>query len=189
VCSTVSAEGGRSPLTLSAEREHEGDEMLIEDMRSDDWEAVRRIYEEGLATGDASFEVEAPPWAVWDEGHHRHSRLVARVAGRVVGWAALAPVSNRACYGGVAEVSLYVAAGWRARGVGKQLLAALIESSERHGIWSLYGSTFPENEASIRLQLACGFRAVGQRERIAKHGGIWRDTVITERRSKVIGTE
>jgi L-amino acid N-acyltransferase YncA len=164
-------------------------ELLIEDMRPHDWEAVRRIYEEGLASGEASFEAEVPAWPAWDEGHHHHSRLVARAAARVVGWAALAPVSYRACYAGVAEVSLYVAAGWRERGVGKRLLMALVESSERHGIWSLYASTFPENEASIRLQMACGFRVVGRRERIAKHRGVWRDTVITERRSRVVGTE
>jgi L-amino acid N-acyltransferase YncA len=165
------------------------DEVLIENMRPDDWYYVRSIYEEGLATGEAGFEVEAPLWPEWNERHHHHSRLVARIAGRVVGWAALAPMSPRTCYAGVAEVSLYVAADWRGRGVGKQLLAALVESSERHGIWSLYASTFPENKASIRLQLACGFRVVGQRERIAKDRGIWRDTVITERRSKVVGTE
>ena len=164
-------------------------EVVVEDMRPDDWEAVRRIYQEGLAAGDASFEVEAPPWPVWDERHHSHSRLVARVTGQVVGWAALAPVSHRACYAGVAEVSVYVAAGWQGRGVGKGLLAALVESSEGHGIWSLYASTFPENEASVRLQLACGFRLVGRRERIAKHWGVWRDTVITERRSKVVGAD
>lgn len=145
--------------------------MLIEDMRPDDSEAVRRIYEEGLATSHASFEVEAPPWPVWDEGHHRHSRLVARAAGWVVGWAALAPLSNRACYGGVAKVSLYIAAAWRARGVGQRLLAALIEYSERHGFWSLYASTFPENEASIRLP---GGRSAGAdrqaQGRLAGHG-------------------
>lgn len=164
-------------------------EVLIENMRPGDWEAVRRIYEEGLAAGDATFEVEAPPWPVWDERHHSHSRLVARATGQIVGWAALAPVSNRVCYAGVGEVSVYVAAGWRGRGVGKSLLAALVESSERHGIWSLYASTFRENDASIRLQLAQGFRVVGRRERIAKQSGVWRDTVITERRSKVVGVE
>ena len=163
--------------------------MLIENMRADDWDSVRRIYEEGLATGNAGFEVEALPWPAWDERHHGHSRLVARAAGRVVGWAALSPVSNRACYAGVAEVSLCVAADWRAQGVGKRILAVLVDSSERHGVWSLYGSTFPENEASIRVQLACGFRVVGRRERIARHGGVWRDTVITERRSKVVGAD
>jgi L-amino acid N-acyltransferase YncA len=170
-------------------RERAGmDGILINDMSPDDWDDVRDIYEEGLATGEASFEVQAPSWPEWDERHHRHSRLVARAAGRVVGWAALSPMSHRACYAGVAEFSLYITAGWRGRGVGKQLLSALIESSEQNGIWTLYASTFPENETSLRLQLACGFRVVGRRERIAKHRGIWRDTILTERRSKVTGT-
>jgi phosphinothricin acetyltransferase len=107
----------------------------------------------------------------------------------VVAWAALAPVSHRRCYAGVAEVSLYVAADCRGQGVGKRLLQALIESSERHGIWTLHGATFPENTASLRLQQACGFRVVGRRERIAQRDGVWRDTVLTERRSGVVGVE
>jgi phosphinothricin acetyltransferase len=162
-------------------------DVLIDMMRPDDWGAVRRIYQEGLATGHASFETEAPSWPEWDAAHHAHSRLVAREAGQVVGWAALAPVSRRACYAGVAEVSLYVAADSRGAGVGKALLGALIELSERNGIWSLAGACFPENEASVRLQIACGFRIVGRRERIAQHKGVWRDTLLTERRSRVVG--
>jgi phosphinothricin acetyltransferase len=164
-------------------------ELAIDEMRPADWEQVRRIYLDGLATGQASFEVDAPDWERWDETHHRHSRLVARLEGRVVAWAALAPVSHRRCYAGVAEVSLYVAADCRGRGVGKRLLQALVKSSERHGIWSLSGGTFPENEASIRLQLACGFRVVGRRERVAQHHGVWRDTVLTERRSRLVGAD
>jgi phosphinothricin acetyltransferase len=161
--------------------------LIIEEMQPGDWEEVRRIYREGLATGQASFEVEAPEWEPWDAGHHRHSRLVARQSGRVVAWAALAPTSRRPCYAGVAEVSLYVAADCRGQGVGKRLLLALIESSERHGIWTLYGATFPENTASVQLQLACGFRIIGRRERIAQQQGTWRDTILTERRSGVVG--
>jgi phosphinothricin acetyltransferase len=164
-------------------------DFTIDNMRGDDWPAVRVVYAEGLATGNASFETQPPAWEEWDRGHHPHSRLVARHGGQVVGWAALAPVSQRACYAGVAEVSLYVAAAWRGRGVGKALLRALIESSERNGIWSLYGACFPENEASVRLQLSCGFRIVGRRERIACLHGVWRDTVLTERRSGVVGVE
>lgn len=163
--------------------------LIINDMRPDDWEQVRRIYQEGLATGQASFETAAPDWEQWDESHHKHSRLVMRHEGRIVAWAALSPVSRRTCYSGVAEVSLYVADSHRGQGVGKKLLHALIVSSERHEIWSLNGSTFPENAASIRLQISCGFRVVGRRERIARHHGVWRDTLITERRSPVVGVD
>jgi len=159
----------------------------IEAMQAEDWQAVCRIYLEGLAKGHSTFEIDAPTWESWDASHHSHSRFVARQDGRIIAWGALAPVSPRRCYAGVAEVSLYVAADARGKGLGKRLLQALIESSERHGIWTLYGSTFPENTASIRLQLSCGFRIVGRRERIAQHYGVWRDTIITERRSEVVG--
>jgi phosphinothricin acetyltransferase len=161
--------------------------VIINAMQDKDWDQVCAVYLEGLATGQASFETEAPSWEHWDAAHLGHSRLVARADGRVVGWAALTPMSRRPCYAGVAEVSIYVSAEHRGRGLGKWLLRALIASSERHGIWTLYGSTFPENEASLRLQTACGFRLMGRRERIARHHGIWRDTVITERRSRVVG--
>jgi phosphinothricin acetyltransferase len=162
-------------------------DLIIDELRPEDWDQVRQIYLEGLATGQGSFEVEAPSWEIWNKNHHSHSRLIARQDGRVIAWAALAPVSARQCYAGVAEVSLYVSADQRGRGVGQRLLQAVIESSERHGIWSLYGATFPENEASIRLQLACGFRIVGCRERVAQRHGVWRDTILTERRSRVVG--
>jgi phosphinothricin acetyltransferase len=154
-----------------------------------DWAQVRAIYLDGIATGQSTFEVEAPSWEQWDAGHHPFGRLVARADGRVVGWAALSPVSRRRCYAGVAEVSVYVAADGRGRGVGRALLLAVIAEAERHGIWTLQGATFPENEASLRLQQACGFRIVGRRERIARLHGAWRDTVITERRSAVVGCD
>jgi len=162
-------------------------DLGIDELRPNDWDQVRQIYRDGLATGQASFEVEAPSWEAWNRNHHSHSRLLARRDGQVIAWAALAPVSIRQCYAGVAEVSLYVAADERGRGVGRRLLEAVIESSERHGIWSLCGATFSENEASIRLQLSCGFRIVGRRERVAQHHGVWRDTILTERRSRVVG--
>ncbi len=162
-------------------------DLLIDAMQPGDWDAVRAIYLAGLATGQASFEEEAPAWEVWDAAHHQHSRLVARENGCVVAWAALSGVSHRRCYAGVAEASLYVAADSPSRGIGRRLLAALIESSERHGIWTLCGATFPENAASIALQLGCGFRIVGRRERIAQQQGVWRDTILTERRSSVVG--
>jgi L-amino acid N-acyltransferase YncA len=164
-------------------------EFSLDEMQPDDWEQVREIYMQGLATGQASFEVDAPTWNEWDKSHHRHSRLVVRRQGSVVAWGALTPVSPRKCYAGVAEISVYVRVGNRGQGVGKKLLQALIESSEQHGIWTLYGSTFPENSVSIQMQLDCGFRVVGLRERIARHHEVWRDTVITERRSKVVGVE
>lgn len=160
--------------------------MIIDPLQPADWDEVRRIYLEGLATGNASFETEAPTWEQWDQGHLPHTRLAARDDRRLVAWAALAPVSRRRCYAGVAEVSLYVAADQRGRGIGKALLLALIESSERHGIWTLQGATFAENTASIRLQQSCGFRIVGRRERIGQRNGVWRDTILTERRSAVV---
>jgi L-amino acid N-acyltransferase YncA len=163
--------------------------FTIDAMLGDDWDAVRGIYQEGLATGNASFETEAPAWDAWNAKYHAHSRFVARAEGRVVGWAALAPVSPRACYAGVAEVSVYITDGFRGRGVGNKLLTALIASAEQNGIWTLYGHTFVENEASLRMQTACGFRVVGRRERIGKLNGVWRDTVMTERRSKVVGVD
>jgi L-amino acid N-acyltransferase YncA len=164
-------------------------EFIISDLKPDNWKQVRQIYLEGLATGQASFEVDAPTWKQWDRSHHRHSRLVVRHEDCVIAWAAIAAVSRRDCYAGVAEVSMYVASSYQNKGIGKRHLQALIDASEINGIWSLYGSTFPENTASIRMQLACGFRVVGRRERIAQQHGIWRDTVISERRSKVVGTD
>jgi L-amino acid N-acyltransferase YncA len=164
-------------------------EITVDEMCAEDWLAVRGIYQEGIATGNASFETEAPDWAAWNAKYHSHSRLVARAGGRVVGWAALAPVSPRACYAGVAEASVYVADDCRGRGVGNKLLTALIASSEKNGIWTLYGHTFVENEASLRMQTGCGFRVIGRRERIGKLNGVWRDTVMTERRSKVVGVD
>src|ERR1043166_9551963 len=157
--------------------------MLIDSLRPLDWPTVRAIYLDGIATGQATFETEAPSWEAWDTGHLPHSRLAARVDGVLVAWAALSPVSKRACYAGVAEVSAYVAAAHRGQGIGRKLLEAIIGESERHGIWTLQGTTFPQNVASLRLQQACGFRIVGRRERIGQLHGVWRDTVLTERRS------
>jgi L-amino acid N-acyltransferase YncA len=164
-------------------------DAIIDNMQPEDWDQVRQIYLDGLATGQASFETEAPAWEQWDESHHKHSRLVVRQAGIVTAFAALTQVSQRKCYAGVAEVSLYVAAAFRGKDIGKRLLQALIESSERNDIWSLYSSTFPENTHSIKMHLACGFRIVGRRERIAQHHGVWRDTIIAERRSLVVGVD
>jgi L-amino acid N-acyltransferase YncA len=161
----------------------------IDSMTADDWRTVLAIYVEGISAGQATFETDAPAWDRWDAGHHPFARLVARSNGRVVGWAALSSVSARPCYAGVAEVSVYVAAEHRGQGIGRQLLLAVITESERRGIWTLQGATFAENEASLRLQQSCGFRQIGRRERIAQHRGVWRDTILTERRSRVVGND
>ena len=162
--------------------------MRVDAMTTDDWPAVRDIYEAGIATGEATFQTEAPPWDAWDAAHLETCRLVARDEdGAVIGWAALGRVSARPVYAGVAEVSVYVAASARGRGIGLQLLTALIDASERDGRWTLQASIFPENEASVRLHERCGFRVVGRRERIARQYGRWRDTLLLERRSSVVG--
>jgi phosphinothricin acetyltransferase len=147
------------------------------------WEAVNTIFREGIATGDATFEEASPDWAAWDASHLAICRFVALAHDEVVGWAALAPVSERCVYGGVAEVSVYVAAGARRLGVGSALLAELVAASEREGLWTLQAGVFPENEASIRLHKRQGFRVVGTRERLGQLNGIWRDVVLLERRS------
>ena len=161
--------------------------MRIEAMSDDDWPEVRQIYMEGLETGDASFETEAPTWERWNTGHRLDCRLVARDEDELLGWAALSPISSRRVYAGVAEVSIYIAAAARGRGVGKALLDALITESEHAGVWTLQASIFPENEASVRLHKQGGFREVGRREAIAQRSGIWRDTLLLERRSMVAG--
>jgi len=162
---------------------------MIELMRETDWERVRAIYAEGLAAGDATFETEAPAWESWDAAHLTFARLVAREGEAVEGWAALSPVSSRRVYAGVAEVSVYVGQRFRGRGIGRALLEALIEESEKHGVWTLQASVFPENAASRALHTACGFREVGRRERIGRLKGRWRDTVLLERRSRVVGVD
>jgi L-amino acid N-acyltransferase YncA len=157
-------------------------------MKTEDWEDVRSIYREGIETGYATFETKTPGWEAWDKSHLDKCRLVARLDGQMVGWAALSPVSDRCTYAGVAEVSLYVRASARGQGVGKVLLLALIEESERAGIWTLQGGVFPENLVSIALQKSCGFREVGRREKLGRMNGVWRDVLLFERRSKIVGT-
>ena len=144
---------------------------------------MRSIYTEGIATGNATFETDAPDWATWDGNHLPFARLVARANNRVIGWSALSPVSTRRVYRGVAEVSVYVAESGRGAGVGRLLLEALIKEAEEHGIWTLQAGIFPENTASIALHKGCGFREVGRRERIGELGGRWRDVILMERRS------
>jgi L-amino acid N-acyltransferase YncA len=164
------------------------------------WPAVREIYREGIATGNATFETELPDWEKWDAGHRKDCRLVALAPFEedselivplenliVLGWAALSPVSARRVYAGVAEVSVYVAAAARGRGVGKALLQALEQESEANGIWTLQAGIFPENTASIALHQSCGFQKVGVRSRIGQLSGTWRDVLLLERRSAIIG--
>lgn len=162
---------------------------MIVPMTPADWDRVREIYLEGIAGGDATFETAAPSWEQWNAAHLPFARLVARSDAAVVGWAALSAVSQRAVYAGVAEVSVYVGESNRGRGLGRQLLQALIDASEQNGIWTLQAGIFPENKASLAIHRACGFRQVGRRERIGKMNGIWRDTVLLERRSGLIGTK
>lgn len=160
---------------------------MIRKLRNSDSRAVLKIYQQGLDTGEASFEIEAPNWDTWQAKYLPHSRLVWEQEGMVQAWAALTPVSVRDCYRGVAEVSIYVATGSLGLGIGGKLMARLVEESERSGIWSLYSSIFPENQATLKLHLGHGFREVGIRERIAQRDGRWRNTLILERRSKIVG--
>ncbi len=159
----------------------------IRDLRLEDWPEVRQVYEEGIATRQATFETSAPTWAAWDEAHLAAPRLVAERGGEVVGFAALTPVSPREVYRGVADLSVYVAAHARGGGIGKELLDALIDASERAGIWTLTAGVFPENEASLRLHKRAGFRVVGRHERLGRLDRVWRDVVLLERRSPVVG--
>jgi phosphinothricin acetyltransferase len=162
-------------------------DFIIDKMKDEDWDEVASTYQESIATSNATFETETPDWEKWDKIYLRDCRLVARAEGKVIGWAALRPYSPRLVYSGVAEVGLYVAPSTRGIGVGKALLSAVIDESERIGIWTLQAGSFPENTASIALQKSCGFREVGYRERIGQMDGVWRDVILMERRSKVVG--
>ena len=165
---------------------------VVDSMKPDDWAVVRSIYLEGISTGHSTFEADAPDWEKWDCAHLSQHRFVMRALDTVLGWAALSPVSDRCAYTGVAELSLYIAAQYRGQGIGSMLLAALIDSTEKAGIWTLQGGIFPENTASLYLVKKHGFREIGRRERIGfmTHGdlaGKWRDVILVERRSKVVG--
>ena len=151
------------------------------------WEAVARIYLEGIATGNSTFQTNAPTWEEWDSAHTTNCRLVAMDKSQVLGWAALSTVSGRCVYAGVAEVSVYVSESARGKGIGKSLLQALITESEKNNYWTLQAGIFPENTASIRLHQHAGFRIIGTRERVGKMHGVWRDSLMLERRSKIIG--
>jgi len=160
--------------------------VRIRVLTAKDWPAVSSIYRDGIATALATFETATPTWVDWDKRHLPLGRFVA-ASDLVIGFAALAPVSSRGVYAGVAETSVYVAADWRGKGVGRALLEALITESESYNLWTLQASIFPENEASLKLHQRAGFRVVGTRRRIAQLNGVWRDTVLLERRSLVVG--
>jgi phosphinothricin acetyltransferase len=157
--------------------------MEIRDLASVDWPEVASIYGDGIHTGDATFETEVPSWERWDGAHPEH-RLVAELDGRIAGWGALSPYSDRWCYRGVAEDSVYVAAWAQGQGVGRGLLEGLIARAEAAGIWTLLAGIFPENKPSLRLHLGCGFRLVGVHERLSELHGEWRDVLWLERRSE-----
>jgi L-amino acid N-acyltransferase YncA len=161
--------------------------ISIEPMTNDHWEAVEAIYLQGIRTGNATFQEAAPDWKDWDQEHLRICRIVARAGQEVVGWAALSPVSRRAVYTGVAEVSIYVAETARGCGTGTALISRLIADSEAQGIWTLQAGIFPENSASIQLHQRAGFRIVGTRTRLGCMNGQWRDVVLLERRSSIAG--
>lgn len=161
--------------------------IVVTAFHPEHWDEVRVIYAEGIATGDATFETETPSWEAWNAGHLDAGRLVAQQRGQVVGWAALSSISDRAVYKGVAEVSVYVGGEHRGKGVGAILLGALIEESEKEGLWTLQAGVFPENVASIQLHKKFGFREVGARKRLGRLDGRWKDVLLLERRSRIVG--
>ena len=163
--------------------------ITLETLTPECWEAVRLIYLQGIATGNATFQQTAPDWSEWNESHLEICRAVAKADEVVVGWSALSPVSKRPVYAGVAEISTYVAEAARGRGIGRRLLQRTIADSEAHGIWTLQAGIFPENQASMRLHLGLGFRVVGTRVRLGKMGGCWRDVALLERRSDFAGVD
>lgn len=159
--------------------------IKIQDMKKEHWDQVKRIYIEGIASGNATFQSEAPTWKEWDEGHISNCRFIATMGNEIIGWTAISSVSGRCVYVGVAEVSVYVGKEYIGRGVGRKLLQVLIKQSEENGFWTLQAGIFPENTASIKLHTKLGFREVGIRERIGKLNGEWRNVVLLERRSNI----
>ncbi|MES2829775.1 MAG: N-acetyltransferase family protein [Bacteroidota bacterium] len=160
--------------------------MEIRNLLGSDWEHVKSIYEKGIATGNATFQSSAPSWEEWDSSHLATCRILATANDNVLGWAALTPVSSRCVYSGVAEVSVYVDPEQSGKGIGLALLSELVILSETEGIWTLQAGIFPENIGSLRIHEKAGFRTLGIREKIGKQNGIWRDTVLLERRSNKI---
>jgi phosphinothricin acetyltransferase len=164
--------------------------MVFRELTASNWAQVKAIYEEGIGTGNATFQTSAPSWDEWDSSHVKNSRIIALDDNdNILGWAALTPVSGRCVYAGVAEVSVYVSGKSQGKGVGKALLRELIWHSEGNGFWTLTAGIFPENIASLKIHQDAGFKVLGVRERIGKMNGVWRDTVLLERRSQKVGTD
>lgn len=163
------------------------EKIVIDPMLAEDWSAVKTIYQQGLDSGTASFETSVPDWPTWNNKHRPDCRLVARRNGRIAGWAALAAVSSRSAYAGVAEISIYIHKDEMGRGIGDRLIAELIQKSEEAGYWTLQSGIFPQNTASLRLHAKHGFREVGRREKIARRDGKWHDLILLERRSSYAG--
>jgi L-amino acid N-acyltransferase YncA len=157
--------------------------VLVRALTPEDWPAVEAIYAEGIATRQATFETATPTWEEFDASRLPEHRLVAVDGDRIVGWAALSPTSRRECYAGVVEHSVYVAAEAHGRGIGRALMERLVAGADAAGLWTIQTSIFPENEASLALHERLGFRVVGRRERIAQLDGVWRDTILLERRA------
>lgn len=164
-------------------------EMTIRPMLATDWDSVANIYKEGIETGVATFETNTPSFDAWNKAHISTCRFVAENKNEILGWVALSPVSNRCVYGGVAEISVYISASSRGKGVGKLLLEHVIRASEKEGIWTLQSGVFPTNHGSIKLHKSAGFRMIGTRERVGKLHGKWIDNILFERRSKVVGVD
>jgi phosphinothricin acetyltransferase len=163
--------------------------IKLRPLKKEDWPAVAEIYKQGIDTGNATFQTDIPTWEAWDSGHLKICRIVANNDDEIIGWAALTQVSGRCVYTGVAEVSVYVASSYKGQKIGTKLLESLISQSESEGFWTLQAGIFPENIASIKLHEELGFRQLGFREKIGKMNGIWRDTILLERRSKKVGIE
>ena len=157
-------------------------------MTADDWKSVAEIYRQGIETGNATFQQDIPSWNEWNNGHLKICRIIAEKDDEIIGWAALTSISGRCVYAGVAEVSIYVSNNHRDQKIGIKLLDKLISESEKEGLWTLQAGIFPENKPSLKIHEDLGFRQVGYREKIGKMNGIWRDTILLERRSKTIGT-
>lgn len=164
-------------------------EIIIEDLLPSDWEAVKNIFIQGIQTGNATFQLEAPTWEEWDSGHTQNCRYVARLNDQVVGWIALSPISSREAFSGVAEVSVYLDGSITGKGIGSKLLQYMIKESEKYGYWTLQSMIFPENASSIYLHKKYGFEEIGTRKRMGKLHGVWRDVVLLERRSLIVGIE